>query len=370
MDLVGGGQALRAADLVQQLPAVVPARVPVEGVDPVGAVVPVPGGDGAGPQAVLVVRRLGADPGAGEAAVEARVHGDAVGPAEIGEAGHVDVVVGARAAGGNDEVHQALLQPGGQVVADLLAHVQVGGHAHGDEERTAALAADFVSAAARGPLQVGEDVAQAEGVVVGQVEGVPLPVQLDAVPVVALADLADVVEAVAADLGDRHVPGEGEPLGGAVAQEPLGVAAPQLGQLRVVQGGQVGDLGAVEVVVVHAHRGVDLQPQAVAALDERRLRVLAALQHEADVLGVRQRPGPFVAPAVDVAELLQDVGGPARGVLADAPEQGAHLGLFQGRVHALQEGLHRLGDLVVPVRGPVPVVDDAVGWWCGSHEAA
>ena len=316
------------------------------------------------------VLRLGPHPGAGEAAVEARVHGHAVGPAEVGEAGHVDVVVGAPVAGGYHDVHQALLQPGGQVVADLLADVQVAGHPRGDEEGSPALAADLVGAAARGPLQVGDDVAQAEGVVHGQVEGVALPVQLDPVPVVALADLADVVEAVAADLGDRHVPGEGEPLGGARAEEPLGVAAPQLGQLGVMEGGQVGDLGAVEVVVVHAHRGVDLQAQAAAALDEGRLRVLAALEHAADVLGVGQGVGPFVAPAVDVAELLEGLGGPARGVLADAPEQGAHLGLFQGRVRALEEGLHRLGDLVVPVRGPVPVVDDAVGWWCRAHEAA
>ena len=48
--------------------------------------------------------------------------------------------------------------------------------------------------------------------VVAEVEGMSLPVQFDPIPVVAQADLLHVAKATLPDLGDRHIPRQGEPL--------------------------------------------------------------------------------------------------------------------------------------------------------------
>jgi hypothetical protein len=92
------------------------------------------------------------------------------------------------------------------------------------------------------------------------VEGVALPVELDAVPVVTPADLFDVVEAALPDFGHGHVPRQGKPLRGAVAEYPLRVLIAQgLDAVSVVQSSQIVDLSTAEVVVVHAHRGVHVE---------------------------------------------------------------------------------------------------------------
>ena len=187
-----------------------------------------------------------------------------------------------------------------------------------------------------------------------------LPIELDAVPVVPLAQLADVVEAVAPHLGNRQVPGEGEPLRGALPEQPFRMLPAQLRQLPVVEGGQVGKPGAVEMVVVHAQRGVHGDAELVPPFDDRGLRILPALEHAADVLGVGVCGRAFVAAAGQVADHLEGIARPARRVLADAPEQGVGVGVDQGGVDRFEELLEALRDRGVPVRSAVPVVDEAV----------
>ena len=70
-------------------------------------------------------------------------------------------------------------------------------------------------------------------------EGVALPVEFDAVPRVVLADFAQVLEAIFAHLGDGHIPRQGKPLLGILAEQPFGVVLAQLGQFDVVQGLEV-----------------------------------------------------------------------------------------------------------------------------------
>ena len=58
-----------------------------------------------------------------------------------------------------------------------------GADAHDHVEGPSAPLGDRVGEAAHGALQIGEGVAQTVGVLFGQVEGMALPVELDAVPV-------------------------------------------------------------------------------------------------------------------------------------------------------------------------------------------
>ena len=118
----------------------------------------------------------------------------------------------------------------------------------------------------------------------------------------------------------------------------------QLRQLPVVEGGQVGKSGAVEVIVVHAQRGVHGDAELAPPFDDRGLRVLPALEHAADVLGVDPGGGAFVAAAEQVADHLEGAARPARRVLTDAPEQGVDLGVDQGGVDCFEELLEALRD--------------------------
>ena len=365
IDPVGSAQALGAAQLGEHLPTRVAVGVPVEHIDAVGACLPVAAGDGPRPQSLLDAALFGPNPRTGEAAVKAAVHGDATGATQIDESGDVQRRVGAGGTGGYDDITQSLLDPCGYVVADSGAALQGPGDTNGQVEGAATLTGDVVGPPAGGALQIGEGVAQAIGLVLGQVERVSLPVELHTVPIVAFADLTQMIEAVSPNFGHRKVPGEGEPLAGAFAEEPFGVLLAQAGQLGVVQIGQIAELSPIEVVVVDAQRGVDRQSEFVAALDQRRMGVFAALHHAADVLGVMVGGGALVAAAVDIAELLQRSTRPAGRMFTHTPEQGPNLRVDERRVGELQKLVQGLWRRRIPVGGAVPVVDDAVLPGCG-----
>jgi len=160
-----------------------------------------------------------------------------------------------------------------------------------------------------------------------------LPVELDAVPVVDLADLLDVIVAALPDLGNRHVPGKREPFRGAVPQQPFWVfGAQRFDAIGSQQRSQIVDLGAAKVVVVHPYRRVHVKPELVAALDQCLLRILAAVVHLADVFRTGVGTGALVASTLSLADELQHFAGPARSLSATAPEQGVDLGIFEGGV--------------------------------------
>ena len=147
-----------------------------------------------------------------------------------------------------------------------------------------------------------------------------LPVEFDSVPGVVLADFAQVLEAIFAHLGDGHIPRQGKPFLGILAEEPFGVVFAQFGQFDVVQGLEVAWLSAVEVIVVHAQRGVHVQAELMAAVDNGLLGVFAPIQHAADVFSVRVAGGVLVAALVEIADEFKRVAWPAGGVFAYAPK--------------------------------------------------
>ena len=194
-------------------------------------------------------------------------------------------------------------------------------------------------------------------------EPVPLPVELDAVPIPAARHLLDVVEAVLPHFGHFEVPRQREPRRRLVAEHPLGVLDPHPRQCVVPHGRQVGRLCPAEVVVVHPHRTVHLHPKLVAARDDLRLRVLASLDHAPDILVERVRLRVLIDPLVNVPDRLQRVALPSRRVLSHAPEVRPDLRLLHRSVDLVEKLLHRLGELRVPVRVPVPVVYQSILWW-------
>ena len=167
-----------------------------------------------------------------------------------------------------------------------------------------------------------------------------------------------------ADLGNGEVPGGGAPTGGVVAEQPFGVLFAQWGELVASGGGEVGGAQVPEVVVVHADGGVDGDALLAAAGDEGAVGVFAAFKEAADVLDVVQSAGRGVAAVGGVAGHVEIFGGPGGLVQGDAPAKGADLGVFQGRVNLVEELVDGLGIGTVAVGSAVPVVDDAVGWWC------
>ena len=219
---------------------------------------------------------------------------------------------------------------------------------------------------ADGALQVGEHVAQPVAVVLRQVEGVALPVQLDAVPVGQLTGLADVGELVLADPGVGEVPGaDAAALGHVIdVEEPLGMVLPQPGAL--VQLPELVGAGVVEVVVVHPHRDVDVHPELVSPLDHGLVHVLAGLEEAPHVLGVAHRPHRGVDPAGALPLALVDLRRPEGLVAADAPEHGVHLGALERTEHVVDELLRGLWMLPVGEAVAVPVEDDAVARRRGS----
>ena len=224
--------------------------------------------------------------------------------------------------------------------------------------------------AAQRPLQVGEGVAQPVGVVQGQVKGVPLPVQLDAVPVGQAADLGHVAQPVLPDLGDGEVPGGREPLGGlARTQAPLRVVAPQLGQSPHLRTRHLGDLHAPEMVVVHSDGGIDLHPQLVASVDHGLVGVLAPFEHGPHPFAVAHGADAVVLAVHGVADHLHELGRPLGLMGAQAPEVGPHLGVLHGGVDLVQELFLRLREFRIVVGSAVPVVDDAVSGGLGASGA-
>ena len=75
-----------------------------------------------------------------------------------------------------------------------------------------------------GRLQVGQGIAQTVGVRCREVKPVALPVQFDTVPVGQVQGFGDVLQPVAANFWNGHIPGGGEPTGGLIRSEaPVGV---------------------------------------------------------------------------------------------------------------------------------------------------
>ena len=144
--------------------------------------------------------------------------------------------IGSGGTGRDQDINEVFFYPSFHVVANAVTALDGPGDAGCKVEGSAALLGQFVSHLPRRPHEVGEDVAQAIGIVGGEVEGVALPVEFDAVPGVVLAEFAQVLEAIFAHLGDGHIPRQGKPLLGILAEEPFGVIPAQLGQLDVVQG--------------------------------------------------------------------------------------------------------------------------------------
>jgi hypothetical protein len=119
--------------------------------------------------------------------------------------------------------------------------------------------AQNVCHAADRSLQVCEQIAQAVGFILGEVEGMSLPIEFDAIPIIAPADLFHVLKTTLSDLRHGHVPGQREPFSRAVAQQPLRMLVPNgLYTMGFVKCVQVSDLRPTEVVVIHAHRGIHM----------------------------------------------------------------------------------------------------------------
>ena len=93
---------------------------------------------------------------------------------------YIERGVGRRTAGGNQDVHQVLGDPDGNVVADPTAHLGGAGDAGGQVEGPATLVGEVEGHAPQGPLEIGQGVAESVRLVLRQVKGVALPVQLDA----------------------------------------------------------------------------------------------------------------------------------------------------------------------------------------------
>ena len=73
-------------------------------------------------------------------------------------------------------------------------------------EQYAPFAGERLGHLPHGTLQIRQHVTQPVGIVLGQMESVPLPVQLDPVPVIEAADFSDVGQAVLSHLRHGHVP--------------------------------------------------------------------------------------------------------------------------------------------------------------------
>ena len=367
VDLVRAPQGLLGAEGAQEPGPVGLLGEPVEGVDPVRPVGEI--SRGRGPEEGLAPLEEAHQAGGllPVGAVEAAVEADAGAVGVAPEAGHLEAGIGGRSAGADEDVAEALAAPAGDVVADAPARLQGGGHAGRHVEGATPLGGDAVGHAADGALQVGEHVAQAVAVVLRQVEGVALPVQLDAVPVGQGAGLADVGELVLADLGVGEVPGaDAAALGHVVdVQEPLGMVLPQPGAL--VQLPELPRTGVVEVVVVHPHGDVDVHPELVAALDHGLVHALAGLEEAPHVLGVAHGAHRGVDAAGALTFALVHLGRPEGLVAADAPEHGVHLRALERGVDVVHELLRRLRMLPVGEAVAVPVEDDAVTRRRGSR---
>jgi hypothetical protein len=98
----------------------------------------------------------------------------------------------------------------------------------------------------------------------------------------------------------------------------------------------------------------------VPAFDDGLLRILATFEHLSNVLGEVVVVGILVYATVFVTEQLEILTLPTGRMFSDAPEQGVGLGVLERGIDRLEEILHRLRYLRIPVRGTVPVVDDPV----------
>ena len=175
-------------------------------------------------------------------------------------------------------------------------------------------------------------------------EPVPLPVELDAVPVPSTRHLLDVPEAVLPYLWMLEVPRQREPRSRLVAEHPFRMLDPQARQLRVPHRRQIGRLRPAEVVVVHPHRGVHLHPKLVPSRYDLRLRVLPARDHAPDVLMERVGLRALVHPPMHVPDRLQHVALPSGRVLPNAPEMRPDLRLLHRPVDLVEKLLPSSAD--------------------------
>ena len=265
-----------------------------------------------------------------------------------------------RPARGNEYVDQALLDPRPNVITDAVGHLRRARHARGQVIRPPPSLRQLVGHPTHRPLNVRYHIAKPIAVVVRQMEAVPLPVQLDAVPIPASSNLLHVLEPVLAYLRHLQIPRQRKPRRRLVPKQPLGMLDPHSRKLAVPQGRQIGRLRAAKVVVVHPHRRIDLHTQTAAALDDLCLRILAALDHGDDVLVEREGLRALIHPPVNVPNRLQNAALPSRGMLPHTPKMSANLRILHRRIDLLDELLHRLWILRVGVRVPVPVVYQSI----------
>ena len=340
VDLVRAAERFGRGDLREQFPLHVAVGVPVERVNAVGAGAMVAGGNRPRAHSVLDFKRFRAHERVRQSAVESRVDGDTPVPAHLRKRGHLQGRVGYGASSQNQDVHQPLFDPHRNIVADAAAHLLRARHARRQIERPAAPLCDVVRQLPDPALEVGKHVPQPVSLILGKVKRMPLPVQFHAVPVVPRDDFLDMGIPVLADFGDRHIPRKREPFRRLIAQHPLRVFPPHPGQLAVVERREVIQLRPVEMVVVHAHRCVDGHALRAAVFDQRDVRVLPPLEHQADIFGVGVGRHVLVPPPVDVPQHFKRGIRPAGGVLADAPEQRPHLRFLDRRVGLFEKRFH------------------------------
>ena len=106
-----------------------------------------------------------------------------------------------------------------------------------------------------------------------------------------------------------------------------------------------------------------MDPHLVAALDDGRIQILAALEHGPQAFGAAHALHRAVVAVLRIADDRQRPREPFGLLRTHAPEQGADLCVLQRRVDDVEQLVQRLRVLGIPVGRPIPVEDDAV--WRG-----
>ena len=200
-------------------------------------------------------------------------------------------------------------------------------------------------------------------------EGVALPVNLNAVPVREHTRLPNAEQCVLPHLGNRHVPRRYRPSWRvADAEHPLRVVLAELRELRSnglrhLLGRERERLsGGVrpEVVVVHADGDVHVHAEIVPAAYHVSVQVFPAVEHCADALGPSELLDGAVGAFTWVDDGLQIVGGPSGLLRADTPEEGPDLRVLQRPVYLVEQVVDALGILRLAEERAVMIEHDAV----------
>ncbi|HIG18834.1 MAG TPA: hypothetical protein EYQ31_16925, partial [Candidatus Handelsmanbacteria bacterium] len=138
---------------------------------------------------------------------------------------------------------------------------------------------------------------------------------------------------------------------------------PQFGELRMMETGQIADLGAIKVVVIHTQRGIYVDTETVAMFDQRCLWIFTALRHATDIFAVVVAGRIFVGAVIERAYLFQCIGLPAGCMFAHTPEQGTHLGVSHRCVGDLKKLFEGLARGRISMGCAIPIVDNAIIRW-------